>query len=212
MSLESYRRKESRPGFTLIELLVVIAIIGVLVGMLIPVLGIIRRNARESTTRAFIKSIETACSGYEFDFGLYPPDGFDALKKVTVGGVDLVSSECLVYFFTTPFRILPNVARGEKLASKDAGPYLDIPERHRKHTKYAAGFEIIDLWQRTIEYDNARDDLSTATGFNNCGANDPRGALGPPKNQQGFDIFSLGEPSVTPANYRPLANFKCAWE
>lgn len=196
-------------GFTLVELLVVIAIIGILVGILLPVLSTIRRNARESTTRAFIKSIETACSAYEFDFGLYPPDGFDASKKVTVAGVDYKSSECLAYFFTTPFRILPAVARGEAAASKDAGPYLDLPEKHKKNTEYGSPVEMVDLWARALEYDNIRDDLSSATGFNTCGADDPRGPAGPPKNQQGFDLFSLGEPS---SNKRPLANFKCSWE
>jgi prepilin-type N-terminal cleavage/methylation domain-containing protein len=205
-----------REGFTLIELLVVIAIIGILVGILLPVLANVRKRARESTTRAFIANIETACAAYEFDWGFYPPD------TATVGGNTYKSSSSLFYHLVTPFRILPNVGKGEVLANKDSGGHLDVPPKHQK--KVGNVTWIIDLWGQPLQYDNIRDD-TVGTGYNvqgddspgfttNRTADDPRSydaPAGEARNKQKFDLFSFGEPASTPANRRPLANFKCLW-
>lgn len=59
-------------GFTLVELLVVIAIIGVLVSILIPVVGKVRRSSQEAATRALIGQIDAACQAYYSDFNSYP--------------------------------------------------------------------------------------------------------------------------------------------
>lgn len=197
---------KAHTGFTMIELLVVIAIIAILAGLLLPVLSAVRRNARENTTRSFIKTIETGCAAYEFDFGLYPPDS----ATITSPSLTITNSESLLYHLTTPFRIIgsdatplsttnkgPNV-KGERWASKDAGPYMDVPENARKDLDADGYDEIVDLWTRALQYDNIRDETLT-TGL----AGDPRG--GTAKNLQKFDMWSQGEPGATP---RPLANFK----
>jgi prepilin-type N-terminal cleavage/methylation domain-containing protein len=44
-------------GFTLIELLTVIAIIGILAGIIVPVVGSVRRNAKESGNRSNLRQI-----------------------------------------------------------------------------------------------------------------------------------------------------------
>lgn len=203
--------KKAGRGFTLIELLVVIAVIAILAGLLLPVLGVVRRNARESTVRAFIKSIETACAAYEFDYGFYPPDGTDTVLTIKNPNMSITSTESLIYHLTSPFRIIgttgtpltaaapgPN-AKGERWASKDTGPYMDIPENHRKDLDANGYSEVTDLWGRDLQYDNIRDG-TLSTGL----PGDPRGGAG--KNLQGFDMWSQGEPtSGTP---RPIANFK----
>ena len=204
---------KTRRGFTLIELLVVVAVIGILVGILLPVLSKVRRNARESATRAFMKSIETACSAYEFDWGFYPPDGY--APTVTAGGKTYKGSNSLYYHLCTPFRILPNVAKGEVLANKDAGAYLDVPE---KHQKLAPGgqIDITDVWNQPLNYDNIRDPQTAANGFDDVGApgeirtdsNKVKNPGNNGRNKQGFDIWSLGEPNSN----RPLGNFRCKWE
>lgn len=54
----------SRSGFTLIELLVVIAIIAVLVGLLFPALGLLRRNQRKATTVKLMQDVSLAITQY----------------------------------------------------------------------------------------------------------------------------------------------------
>ncbi|MFO1476934.1 MAG: type II secretion system protein [Verrucomicrobiota bacterium] len=67
---------ESRPtaGFTLFELLVVIAVIGVLMGLLFPVSGIVKKNQVLAATRAELKQVQTAIEAYKAKLGFYPPD------------------------------------------------------------------------------------------------------------------------------------------
>jgi prepilin-type N-terminal cleavage/methylation domain-containing protein len=206
-------KESKRAGFTLIELLVVIAIIGVLVALLLPVLSKVRRQARETTTRAFMKSIETACSAYEFDFGFYPPDGYS--PAVTWSGKTYTGASSLFYHLSTAFRVLEVAAKGEVHASKDAGIYLDVPAKHQKAAAAGGGTDIVDVWGVPFYYDNIRDPQTVASGYNNVGAKEIRedatlvvtpGAVG--QNKQGYDIFSGGEPTAG----RPLANFKCVWD
>lgn len=59
-------------GFTLVELLVVISIIAVLVGILVPVVGKIRKSSQEAATRALLSQIDAACQAYFSDFSAYP--------------------------------------------------------------------------------------------------------------------------------------------
>ncbi len=63
----------SRAAFTLIELLVVIAIIGVLMGILVPTLGMVMERGKESSCQNEIKQIETALASYESVYRDYPP-------------------------------------------------------------------------------------------------------------------------------------------
>ena len=107
---------------------------------------------------------------------------------------------------TTAFRLQPNAVKGELAAVKDAGPYMDIPQRYRKDRDTGI-IEIIDQWNRPLEYDNIRDDTSTDSGFNSRNPDDPR-TDGKARNLQGFDLFSRGETGSS----RPIANFKVGWE
>ncbi len=59
-------------GFTLIELLVVISIIGILAGMLLPVLGSAKTKAKVAKTKTEIVSLMTAITQYEADYHRYP--------------------------------------------------------------------------------------------------------------------------------------------
>jgi type II secretory pathway pseudopilin PulG len=68
-------RKREGKAFTLIELLVVILIIMMLVGILLPTVARIRRNALASQSQAHLALIEGACRAYYSDFREYPPSG-----------------------------------------------------------------------------------------------------------------------------------------
>ena len=66
------RRRET--AFTLIELIVVIAIIGILAGLIIPVIGVVNAKKQISTAQTQLKGIEVAIDGYKTKLGYYPPD------------------------------------------------------------------------------------------------------------------------------------------
>ena len=64
-----------RRGFTLIELLVVIAIIALLMGILMPVLGKARKQARATTCLSGLKQIGLAATLYAQDYDWFIPRG-----------------------------------------------------------------------------------------------------------------------------------------
>ncbi len=65
------RRRKS--GFTLIELLMVVLVIGLLVVMLVPAVGAVKRAVRTSMTESRIWEIDSAIGLYKDTFGDYPP-------------------------------------------------------------------------------------------------------------------------------------------
>jgi prepilin-type N-terminal cleavage/methylation domain-containing protein/prepilin-type processing-associated H-X9-DG protein len=65
------RRRGS--GFTLIELLVVVAIIALLVSILLPSLGLARRNARATVCMSNMRSLSMGAFTYVSEYGCYPP-------------------------------------------------------------------------------------------------------------------------------------------
>jgi len=71
-TVSSARRPVSRPGFTLIELLVVVGIIVVLISILLPVIGAVRRKAAETVTTAELGRIAAGIQAYYNDFRSYP--------------------------------------------------------------------------------------------------------------------------------------------
>ncbi len=52
-----HKHTKTRSGFTLIELLTVIAIIGILAGILIPTIGVVRKNASKATSASNLRQI-----------------------------------------------------------------------------------------------------------------------------------------------------------
>ena len=65
-------RRSALRAFTLIELLVTVGIIAVLIGILIPVVGKVRISAYETSSRAFLQQIDSACQAYYADHRAYP--------------------------------------------------------------------------------------------------------------------------------------------
>ncbi len=68
------RGQNCRTGFTLVELLVVIAIIGILAGLLLPAIQMVRRRATNTAIAMDIKNLDSALAAYKLKYGDYPPD------------------------------------------------------------------------------------------------------------------------------------------
>ncbi len=69
-------------GFTLLELLIVIMIIGVLVGMIFPVLGKMRTKARNVQCTNNLKQLQVAAMNYAYDHGgSMPPSKSGGYRK-----------------------------------------------------------------------------------------------------------------------------------
>jgi prepilin-type N-terminal cleavage/methylation domain-containing protein len=109
-------------GFTLIELMVVVAIIGILVGILIPVVRKVRIASYNANTSALINKLQGAIERYYQDYNAYPgplsyqqmgsgpndPNGgmvFPVLGGANVSGLPVVQS---AGFLTTPTTITPS--------------------------------------------------------------------------------------------------------
>ncbi len=75
MRLNVFNKKR---GFTLVELLVVIAIIGILIGMLLPAVQMVREAARRTSCLNNIRQLGLACANYESAFQHFPTAGGEA--------------------------------------------------------------------------------------------------------------------------------------
>ena len=64
--------RENERGFTLVELLVVVAIIGLIAGLLLPVLGKVRVQAKKAKAREEVSQIVSAWKGYLNDYRRFP--------------------------------------------------------------------------------------------------------------------------------------------
>lgn len=66
------RRNRRQQGFTLIELLTVIAIIGILAGILIPVVGTVKRSANIAASKVQLSGYVNAIGLFKGEYNYYP--------------------------------------------------------------------------------------------------------------------------------------------
>ena len=64
--------KNCKKAFTLVELMIVIAIIGVLVGMLTPMISGAQKRALATTSKTLFSNMASALERYQGEYGYYP--------------------------------------------------------------------------------------------------------------------------------------------
>ncbi len=64
--------KNGKKAFTLVELMIVIAIIGVLVGMLTPMISGAQKRALATTSKTLFTNMASALERYQGEYGYYP--------------------------------------------------------------------------------------------------------------------------------------------
>jgi len=65
-------KKRNRAGFTLIELLTVIAIIGILAGIIIPTVSMVKVNANKTRSKIMLGQWVTSMGLFKNEYGYYP--------------------------------------------------------------------------------------------------------------------------------------------
>jgi prepilin-type N-terminal cleavage/methylation domain-containing protein len=142
-------KAEKNKAFTLVELLTALAIVAILIGLLMPALGEVRKYAGNVRQKAQIGAIEIGLNLYKNDFGQYPPShgygdtfftndyndytysGSQTLAEAMVGydlfGVHpdtVYSADGCDNSSPTPL-LLYTADPNTKLLAKRKGPYLD---------------------------------------------------------------------------------------
>src|SRR5258708_4443118 len=127
---DDWARRRARLGFTIVELLVVVGIIAVLIGLLIPVLGIARQRAHTTTCLANLRQIGMAISSYANDnrnkivpADVMPPDPYKATMRMGNWATILVS--------------------GGYLAAPDASASTGDPSRSVLHCPDGQNFDAV---------------------------------------------------------------------
>lgn len=97
-SMSSEKSIQPRRAFTLVELLVVIAIIGILIGMLLPAVQMVREAARRTSCLNNVRQIVLAAHNYESAVQHLPPSyELDAGGTTTGNGSWSIQAQLLPY-------------------------------------------------------------------------------------------------------------------
>ncbi len=130
-------------GFTLIELMVVVAIIGILIGILLPVLGAVRRRARNVQIHSLVKECELACGNYKLEYNQYPWARPTQVKpKMLAGDADEVEIKTPGAYSELK-GLGPNVNKLQDYLGKVQNKFLD---------DLGDGTTLVDIWGSEIKF------------------------------------------------------------
>ncbi len=139
-------------GFTLIEMLVVIAIIGVLAGLLIPVLSGFVGTGERAEAQAVIAALKLGIEAYVNDFDDFPPNTLADLG-VSANGLN-AGNEALVACLATQQKGGPYYEFREKDLENLDGDQR--PDFNQSSFGTREAFEMLDPWGSPYIYFNIR--------------------------------------------------------
>ena len=127
--------RDGQRGFTLIELLVVIAIIGILVGLLMPMLSGARDKAKVVATKNMINQMVVSIENFKMDYNMYPWDLNDATINPTdndpmkiVAAIVIVELAPTNNLITDPDSVPHGMTN--LIINTARETYLEIPKKH----------------------------------------------------------------------------------
>jgi len=128
-----------RSAFTLMELLIVISIIIILMGLLFPVISMVKNHTKKVKTVTVINQLDAACSQYKSICGVYPDS--DAIAGILLPGG--ANSQVAV----TALKDADWVNVGMSLMA-----VLQVVDRDNFNSiRYPSGY-ITDAWNNVIRY------------------------------------------------------------
>jgi hypothetical protein len=108
----------------MIELLVVVAVIGILLGLLFPIIASARMAIRERAARNQLSLLVMAIEKYKDEFGRYPLDNAPCSDPDEA----IRGSKNLYHYLCQSLRPYKMVAGKLEPAARTVGPFLDPPE------------------------------------------------------------------------------------
>jgi prepilin-type N-terminal cleavage/methylation domain-containing protein len=132
----------SRKAFTLIELLIVICILGILMGMVMPIIGAALRRQAVAKTETLVGVCKVACEEYVGEINVYPwCKPVDVRKHMAASRPDLVEIKTRDVY-------LELSGQGKRNSKEN---YLDSV--HRGMIKdLGSGRTLVDAWGHEIRF------------------------------------------------------------
>lgn len=133
-----------RSGFTLVEMLIVIIIILLLMALLGLFVASVKEKAQYARCRAFIDTLNSACSNYKVDFGNYPLDDKGDLS--------------LHYYLGIERRIITQHVESGPSPTAKRPPLVDFSLEQLKYSgsgpvdPATQAYPLQDPWEYTIRY------------------------------------------------------------
>jgi len=172
--------KRNRTGFTLVELLVVIAIIGILIGMLLPAVQMVRSTARRISCANKLHQLGLAAHSYESAHMTFPVNQIGSGQSNGQGGFEAGHYSWLVPLL--PFVEQENLHSQFDLSINNGdGSDFKISS---PHPNALAASTVVDAF--LCPSDEASDD-NTYMGDCNPGSSNFAGNIGWPARTSGFN-------------------------
>jgi len=159
----TFCRPRCARGVTLIEIMIVIAIMMILMGLVMTVIGTVRKRAKENATRLLLDGVASSMSRYHMEYDDYPIDTMNPLKSDGTVTINRTTADASGTDFADDGNLFKQMNGDDGLGSKKnwdtpyqkrLEPFLKLqPENLRKEG--TSKLVVYDFFSRPIRYCNA---------------------------------------------------------